>query len=63
MIAHEVEQRLANDYWLYVVFHRATDAPNINLLGNPATLEWQPVELHKERVARAVERTGNNEAK
>ena len=34
---------VANDYWLYVVFHCATPTPNINILRNPATLEWQPV--------------------
>ena len=40
---YRTAQRLANDYWLYVVFHCATPTPNINILRNPATLEWQPV--------------------
>jgi hypothetical protein len=40
---YRTAQRLANDYWLYVVFHCASDTPNINILRNPATLEWQPV--------------------
>lgn len=40
---YRTAQRLANDYWLYVVFHCATPCPNINILRNPATLEWQPV--------------------
>ncbi|HRE17421.1 MAG TPA: DUF3883 domain-containing protein [Rhodocyclaceae bacterium] len=40
---YRTAQRLANDYWLYVVFHCASETPNINILRNPATLEWQPV--------------------
>lgn len=40
---YRTAQRLANDYWLYVVFHCATPNPNINILRNPAMLEWQPI--------------------
>lgn len=36
-------QRMRNDYWLHVVFHCASANPSINILRNPATLEWQPV--------------------
>jgi hypothetical protein len=34
--------RLGNDYWLYAVLHCATD-PTINVLRNPAQLDWQPI--------------------
>lgn len=40
---YRTAQRMKNDYWLYVVFHCATPNPSINILRNPATLEWQPV--------------------
>lgn len=40
---YRTAQRLANDYWLYVVFHCATLEPSINILRNPATLDWQPI--------------------
>lgn len=40
---YKTAQRLGNDYWLYVVFHCATPKPNINVLRNPATLDWQPI--------------------
>ncbi len=40
---YRTAHRLANDYWLYVVFHCATPSPNINILRNPATLDWQPI--------------------
>lgn len=40
---YKTAQRLGNDYWLYVVFHCATTSPNINILRNPAKLDWQPV--------------------
>ena len=36
-------QRLRQDYWLYVVFHCAMPAPSLNILPDPATLDWQPV--------------------
>lgn len=40
---YKTAQRLANDYWLYVVFHCATPDPSVNVLRNPATLDWQPI--------------------
>jgi superfamily II DNA or RNA helicase len=40
---YKTAQRLATDYWLYVVFHCATPSPTINILRNPATLDWQPI--------------------
>lgn len=40
---YKTAQRLANDYWLYVVFHCATKNPSVNILRNPATLDWQPI--------------------
>ncbi len=40
---YKTAQRLANDYWLYIVFHCATANPTVNVLRNPATLEWQPI--------------------
>jgi superfamily II DNA or RNA helicase len=39
---YRTAQRLANDFWLYVVFNCAT-APSINILRNPSTLDWQPI--------------------
>src|SRR5690606_29401021 len=36
---YKTAQRLANDYWLYVVFHCATPNPSVNILRNPATLD------------------------
>ena len=39
---YKTAQRLKNDYWLYVVFNCAT-APSINILRNPAQLDWQPI--------------------
>jgi superfamily II DNA or RNA helicase len=35
-------QRLKNDYWLYVVFDCA-GKPGINIVRNPAQLDWQPI--------------------
>jgi len=40
---YRTAQRLANDYWLYVVFQCATPNPTVNTLRNPATLDWQPI--------------------
>ncbi len=40
---YKTAQRLGNDYWLYVVFHCATPDPTVNILRNPATLDWQPI--------------------
>jgi len=40
---YRTAQRLRKDYWLYVVFHCGTTQPSLNILPDPATLEWQPV--------------------
>jgi len=40
---YKTAQRLKQDYWLYVVLHCATATPSINVLRDPATLEWQPI--------------------
>lgn len=40
---YKTAQRLGNDYFLYVVFHCATPEPTVNVLRNPATLDWQPI--------------------
>ena len=40
---YRTAQRVANDFWLYVVFQCASDKPSINILRNPATLDWQPI--------------------
>lgn len=40
---YKTAQRLGPDYWLYVVFHCATPNPTINILRNPARLDWQPI--------------------
>jgi len=40
---YRTAQRLAHDFWLYVVFQCAGDKPSINILRNPATLDWQPI--------------------
>lgn len=44
LTAHEYRtaQRLASDYWLYVVF-RCAETPEIHILHDPARLEWEPV--------------------
>lgn len=39
---YKTAQRLANDYWLYIVFHCGSQ-PTINILRNPSTLDWQPI--------------------
>jgi hypothetical protein len=39
---YRTAQRLGVDYWLYVVFHCATQ-PSINVLRDPAKLEWEAV--------------------
>jgi hypothetical protein len=39
---YNTARRLKKDYWLYVVFHCAS-TPSINVLRDPATLEWQPI--------------------
>ena len=58
---YRTAQRMKNDYWLYVVFHCATPNPSINILRNPATLEWQPIvkvehyRLHANSIKNPVE--------
>ncbi len=39
---YNTAKRLKKDYWLYVVFHCATQ-PSLNILRDPSTLDWQPV--------------------
>jgi len=39
---YNTARRLKKDYWLYVVFNCGT-TPSINVLRDPATLEWQPI--------------------
>ena len=40
---YNTAKRLRKDYWLYVVFHCATPEPSLNILPDPATLDWQPI--------------------
>jgi superfamily II DNA or RNA helicase len=35
-------ERLQQDYWLYVVFH-CSSSPSLNILRDPAKLQWQPI--------------------
>lgn len=39
---YKTSQRLKRDYWLYVVLECAA-TPTINILRDPASLEWQPI--------------------
>ena len=39
---YNTAKRLKKDYWLYVVFHCATQ-PTLNILNDPSTLDWQPI--------------------
>ena len=39
---YNTAKRLKKDYWLYIVFHCAAK-PSLNILRDPATLEWQAV--------------------
>jgi hypothetical protein len=39
---YNTAKRLRNDYWLYVVFHCATE-PSLNIIRDPSTLDWQAV--------------------
>jgi hypothetical protein len=39
---YNTAKRLKKDYWLYVVFHCATE-PSLNILRDPSTLDWQPI--------------------
>ena len=40
---YNTAKRLKRDYWLYVVFQCAMATPSLNVLRDPATLEWQPI--------------------
>jgi hypothetical protein len=40
---YNTAKRLRKDYWLYVLLHCATDDPSLNILHDPATLDWQPI--------------------
>ena len=40
---YKTAQRLGRDYSLYVVFHCATPEPSLNILQDPAKLDWQPI--------------------
>lgn len=40
---YRTAQRLGKDYHLYIVLHCGTPAPSLNILTNPATLDWQPI--------------------
>ena len=40
---YRTAQRLAKDYYLYVVLHCATPKPSLNILQDPSKLDWQPV--------------------
>ena len=40
---YRTAQRLAKDYYLYVVLHCATPEPSLNILQDPAKLDWQAV--------------------
>jgi superfamily II DNA or RNA helicase len=57
---YNTAKRLKKDYWLYVVFHCATQ-PSLNILRDPSTLDWQPVtkiehyRLRQDSIARPVE--------
>ncbi|MDW8325184.1 MAG: DUF3883 domain-containing protein [Anaerolineales bacterium] len=39
---HATAQRLGRDYWLYVVFHCASE-PQLIRISDPVQMEWQPV--------------------
>lgn len=62
---YNTAKRLKNDYWLYVVFHCATQ-PTLNILRDPSTLDWQPVtkieqyRLRQDSIARPVELKENS---
>lgn len=40
---YNTAKRLRKDYWLYVVLHCGTPSPSLNILHDPATLDWQPI--------------------
>jgi superfamily II DNA or RNA helicase len=35
--------RLQEDYWLYVVFDCGSETPNLQIVNDPARLEWEPL--------------------
>lgn len=39
---YSTAKRLKKDYWLYVVFHCASQ-PSLNVIQDPSTLDWQPI--------------------
>jgi SNF2 family DNA or RNA helicase len=39
---YNTAKRLKKDFWLYVVFHCASQ-PSLNIIQDPATLDWQPI--------------------
>jgi superfamily II DNA or RNA helicase len=39
---YNTAKRLKKDYWLYVVFHCATN-PSLNAIKDPGQLDWQPI--------------------
>jgi hypothetical protein len=57
---YNTAKRLKRDYWLYVVFHCATQ-PSLNRLRDPAMLDWQPIvkieqyRLRQDSIARPVD--------
>ena len=40
---YNTAKRLRKDYWLYIVLHCGTPNPSLNILHDPATLDWQPI--------------------
>lgn len=40
---YKTAERLKQDYWLYVVFQCATDNPSLNILRDPAQLQWEAI--------------------
>lgn len=42
MNEYKTAERLKSDYWLYVVFHCATN-PEVHLIQDPAKMSWKPV--------------------
>jgi SNF2 family DNA or RNA helicase len=40
---YKTAQRLGNDYWLYIVSDCARPEHRIDILRNPATLDWEPI--------------------
>ncbi|MCI0540385.1 MAG: DUF3883 domain-containing protein, partial [Verrucomicrobiales bacterium] len=40
---YNTAKRLRKDYWLYIVFHCGTPNPSLNILHDPATLDWEAI--------------------